>query len=366
MGKSFIISKKPILPILCLLSLPVAGYITDPLERCYGVYGCFSLGGKFLSALRPFHVFPYSASIIAPKLDLFTRRNSNISTLLNVDDASGLNQTNFNFSMPTKMIVHGFEDSGTAAWCITMKDELLINNNFNVIIADWTIGAQLIYIHATVNTRLVGAMIARFIQLVQAAYGYPPEMYHIIGHSLGAHVAGYVGKRVNKLGRISGMDPAGPYFQDTDPVVRLDKTDALFVDVIHTNAGTLALGDFGINMQVGHVDIYPNGGASQPDCSLLKTGINNWVGCSHIRSHQYYIQSINNCTFESYACSDYNSFKNGHCNFTECFKDLRSCALMGFKAFAIEHLNWNSLKKPKKLFLTTTGEPPYCIQQSTS
>lgn len=32
------------------------------------------------------------------------------------------------------------------------------------------------------------------------------------------------------------MDPAGPYFTNVDPVVRLDRSDALFVDAIHTNA----------------------------------------------------------------------------------------------------------------------------------
>ena len=48
-----------------------------------------------------------------------------------------------------------------------MKDELLINNNFNVIIADWKNGADQTYTQATANSRLVGAMIARFIQLVQ-------------------------------------------------------------------------------------------------------------------------------------------------------------------------------------------------------
>ena len=36
----------------------------------------------------------------------------------------------------------------------------------------------------------------------------------------------------------SGMDPAEPYFQNTDKVVRLDPTDALFVDVIHTDGAS--------------------------------------------------------------------------------------------------------------------------------
>ena len=60
---------------------------------------------------------------------------------------------------------------------------------------------------------------------------------------------GYAGKfyqeRHNgaKLERITGCDPAGPMFQHTDDEmirrIRLDRDDAKFVDVIHTNAGDL-------------------------------------------------------------------------------------------------------------------------------
>lgn len=32
------------------------------------------------------------------------------------------------------------------------------------------------------------------------------------------------------------MDPAQPHFSNTDPLVRLDPTDATFVDVIHTDS----------------------------------------------------------------------------------------------------------------------------------
>lgn len=60
------------------------------------------------------------------------------------------------------------------------------------------------------------------------------------------------------------MDPAGELFENDFfyTALRLDPTDADFVDVIHTCKGQL-----GIAYSVGHVDFYPNGGSSgQPGC----------------------------------------------------------------------------------------------------
>ena len=44
------------------------------------------------------------------------------------------------------------------------------------------------------------------------------------------------------MSNAKGLDPAGPWFENTDPIVRLDPTDATFVDVSHTNGGSLLLG----------------------------------------------------------------------------------------------------------------------------
>lgn len=37
----------------------------------------------------------------------------------------------------------------------------------------------------------------------------------------------------------AGLDPAGPAFYSQPPERRIDKTDADFVDILHTNSGSL-------------------------------------------------------------------------------------------------------------------------------
>ena len=45
-----------------------------------------------------------------------------------------------------------------------------------------------------------------------------------------------------ELGRITGLDPADPHFEETDPIIRLDETDAFYVDAIHTDANPVLSG----------------------------------------------------------------------------------------------------------------------------
>ncbi|XP_022235545.1 pancreatic lipase-related protein 3-like [Limulus polyphemus] len=181
-----------------------------------------------------------------------------------------------------------------------MKDEYLKQGDYNIILVDWSKRSWFPYYQAVANTRLVGAEIAQLIsrlqimpdllrrkikisgslptkqrnyiariklkvtrnrtknlsaRLVQADWllndkldDSPQETknisldsVHLIGHSLGAHVAGYAGERLNKVRRITGLDPAGPYFTGTAENVRLDRSDAEFVDVIHTDSSKILL-----------------------------------------------------------------------------------------------------------------------------
>jgi hypothetical protein len=136
--------------------------------------------------------------------------------------------------------------------------------------------------------------------------------------------------RGGRLGRITGLDPAGPYFEYTAPKVRLDVTDALFVDVIHTDGAPTYYIGLGLLQSSGHVDFYPNGGLDQPKCvstlSKVTNGIFNLAfsdydefekvsGCSHFLAVYLFTDSILNkdCKYVSYRCQNQEDFNSGKC-----------------------------------------------------
>ncbi|NXG57208.1 LIPR3 protein, partial [Hemiprocne comata] len=141
--------------------------------------------------------------------------------------------------------------------------------NINCIAVDWRDGAKGTYMAAVNNIRVVGAELAYFLKTLQKMFRYSPRETHLIGHSLGAHAAGEAGRRFQDIRRITGLDPAGPYFEGTPPEVRLDPSDANFVDVIHSNAAHFPAVGLGIYNTSGHLDFYPNGGSVMPGCTDL-------------------------------------------------------------------------------------------------
>jgi pimeloyl-ACP methyl ester carboxylesterase len=343
----------------------LAYFVKAQLDVCYGEYGCFTARSPFGGTIeRPIGSIPKSPSIIGTKFYLYTRLNRNVESRITKDNAN----LYFNPDKETKFIVHGFIENGFKDWVMNMKNALLNVHEYNVIVVDWQKGCTFPdYLQATSNTQIVGAEIALLIKSLMVRYSIGAEKFHIIGHSLGSHVAGYAGKRVPNLGRITGLDPAGPFFENTNKIVRLDKSDAIFVDVIHTDGtATLQLG-LGLMQPLGHVDFYPNGGKNQPKCpetsgKLLAgifnivtnnlAGIENTTACSHTASVSYFIDSIENkdCGYVAYPCASYDAFNKAKC---------LSCGNTGCNRVGL----WaNKNKDNGELFLNTQDADrfPFC------
>ncbi|PNF40155.1 hypothetical protein B7P43_G09763 [Cryptotermes secundus] len=228
-----------------------------------------------------------------------------------------MKHSSYDGSKGTVFLIHGFMSTGNDTWMEDMKNAYLNNVDANVFIVDWGNGASDgEYNQVCANIRVVAAEIIRLTTYLIQKERAAPVRFHMIGHSLGAHTAGYVAKSISGIGRITGLDPAQPLFEGYKKVVQLDADDALFVEVIHTDAKpTVPLLGAGILRAVGHVDFYVNGGWSQPGCQvpvislqkIVSRGISfnpvedivDSVVCPHNRALEYYTEALaySNCTF---------------------------------------------------------------------
>ncbi|XP_076321469.1 pancreatic lipase-related protein 2-like isoform X2 [Tachypleus tridentatus] len=318
---------------------------------------CFSDESPF----EYWDTLPETPEIIETTFNLYTRHNRLEGESLHYDNKSSLKVSQFNASNPVKIIIHGFGGSAANAWVGQMVEAMLEIADVNIIVVDWNKGARLPnYVQAAANSRLVGREIAELIRLVNYERGTVNEDYHLIGYSLGAHIAGFVGTEIKNLSRITGLDPAAPMFETYNPAVRLDPSDAQFVDVIHTNGESMVLGGLGVYESIGDVDFFPNGGKFQKGCSNVLVGAlsdifwGQWHSlCHHRRAIEYFIESMKpGCSFLSVACDDYDDFLRGNC--FSCF-DNTSCSNMGYFA--------DELLPRGKMFLLTRADEPYCGNQ---
>lgn len=214
--------------------------------------------------------------------------------------------------------------------------------NINLFNVDWSEESMTLnYLQSCLKIQTVAKNVADFIDTL-IMNGLSPDKISIIGHSLGAHIAGVVGKHLHgELSSIVGLDPAGPLFYFLPDNIRLSSSAAKYVEVIHTNGQYL-----GMLSRVGHVDFYPNGGLSQPNCIL-----DMFTGCSHARSTDIFAESlISGVGFWAKRCN--NSVDEITRNV--CDNPDKVQMMMG-----------GNLKKKRKIpglyFLETNAESPYAL-----
>ncbi|XP_071451487.1 lipase member H-like [Hetaerina americana] len=243
---------------------------------------------------------------------LYTRRGPKEGEYLNIGDTAALRRSTFDFLKPTFIVTHGFLSGIHSSAIQSIKDMYLGFKEENVIAVDWSrIAANPLYFIVKRQTVHVAGIVADFVHFLKLS-GVDLGNIHLCGHSLGAHVMGIVGKGFKKfptiISRITGLDPAAPLYSVSDTSNRLDRDDAVFVDVIHTCGGLL-----GFRTPIGKVDFFPNGGTiPQPGCPLdyMFAGT-----CSHSRAWKLYAESVNSVGFVSVPCASYQDFKRRNCNF---------------------------------------------------
>ncbi|XP_015174926.1 PREDICTED: exosome component 10 [Polistes dominula] len=308
---------------------------------------------------------------------LLSSRNQPNRVQVYIGKQFGLEWTDFKIERKTIIIVHGFLSHSEEEWITEMEKALLQWNDVNVVVVDWSAGGNTWnYYKAAVNTKVVGYQISKFLEHIINATTVTSNWgtIHLIGHSLGAHICGFAAKEFQKrqsnwiIHRITGLDPAQPCFRNTCPSLHLDKTDAPFVDVIHTNGKLLSNLGLGLPEPIGHVDFYPNGGKNQPGClesnktyfdylPIPQRYIHQTI-CNHGRSYIYLIESLlltstKNCKFWSHYWDL--TYKNIEKIISEpCNRDV--CIEMGIEAENYPHRG--------TFFLFTNNSSPYCVNET--
>lgn len=335
--------------------------------------------------------------------------NLNISSVYNDYDDDDFPQTNgvhdanimrelidsglYNPTGRSYVLVHGFLASWDSdTWMCKVKDMILNATEANVFIVDWSGGSKPLlpidYSASVANTKFVGQLIADFITELQIKTNQvSASNYHLIGHSLGAHISAYIGYAVGSIGRITALDPAGPcfsvfkdFFTNSEDyriasksgylhsgARRLSPESADIVVALHTDTTF-----FGLEENCAHFDIFINGGVKQPECSSfnpadrfsslmsldLDKAFNFDITCAHSYSHNLLdfigiplagtvfgpgahrvsgseFEIFNEtCTPMAYRCVSYAAFKAGECGF--CATNSSDCVHTGLD-FIKEH-----------------------------
>ncbi|CAI6367379.1 unnamed protein product [Macrosiphum euphorbiae] len=241
---------------------------------------------------------------------LYTRYNTE-GELLNRSEPHLIESTTFNASNPIKVIVHGWlgNTQEKDSLCMSNVNSYFKVGEYNVICVDWKqYSTDLSYSVARSRAKHIAHDIAKILTRITYDLTEGVETLHLIGHSMGAHIVGFVGKELtNKIPRITGLDPAKPQYENKGPADRLYITDAHFVDIMHTNSG-----NNGFTKSIGHIDFFPNGGKRQPGCGFSDKTTGS---CSHIKAYHYYAHSIwAKEDYVSLKCPSWDDYKAHKCD----------------------------------------------------
>ncbi|EDW64482.2 phospholipase A1 isoform X1 [Drosophila virilis] len=254
------------------------------------------------------HLVPFTSSArVKMQFFLFKRDFPDCGKELFPNDDETLERSGFDARHPTRIIIHGWMSQGKgslnrdvkSAYLSLTKPKPNTQNNdddarnephteapryedFNIIVCDWSkISSNVNYFGVADMVEDLGFLLAEFVRFLHMRAGLQFDDVYLIGHSLGAQIAGSAGKQIRpfRFNTIYALDPAGPKFREQSDEYRIDASDAHYVESIQTSIG------LGFEEPVGHATFYPNYGKDQKKCYMY--------GCSHKRAHDYFAESIN-------------------------------------------------------------------------
>ncbi|XP_017006713.2 pancreatic triacylglycerol lipase [Drosophila takahashii] len=238
---------------------------------------------------------------------LYTQQNPTEGQEIKAD-ASSIEDSHFDKNHGTRFVIHGWKGRYTDSMNVDITNAWLSRGDFNVIVVNWDRSQSVDYAMSVRGVPGAGTKVGEMIEYLHEHHGMSLETLKVIGHSLGAHVAGYAGKQVGnqRVHTIVGLDPALPLFSYDTPEKRLSSEDAFYVESIQTNGGVK-----GFVKPIGKATFYVSGGRKQPGCGVDIAGT-----CSHARSVLYYAEAVTENNFGTIQCQDYLAALANECGST--------------------------------------------------
>ncbi|KAL0808969.1 hypothetical protein ABMA28_012626 [Loxostege sticticalis] len=235
------------------------------------------------------------------RFHLFTRANPSMSQPLIYKNNYVLAVSNFDASKRTVVLIHDLGGSATSQFNAILVPAILSAADVNVIIVDWSYGANSETALSTFYSVLSGRFVAYFIRWLSEYSNADLANFHLVGVGIGGLNAGFIGLNLRrKVGYITALDPPrGPSITSLLPP--LNPNVALYTEVIHTDAD-----ESGYAQPLGDVDFYPNGGINQPGCG-------NDSACNRQRSVYFFAESIQTGGFTGVRCNSYRDALESNC-----------------------------------------------------
>lgn len=239
----------------------------------------------------------YSDTIIS----LFTENGRKIEEI-HFSNKSDLIRSNFNKMHDTRILIPGSKVESIQMKIVQVEYS---KHNLNVFLIQWRNESQGMSAVGAGPLQNVSDQILILIENILKIFKVTHSSIYIVGHGIGAHVAGFVGKLVeyttrNKLGTIFAIDPV----EDDFPYQILNKTNAKYVEIFQTTKKP-----FSIFTSVGHVNFYSNENF-QSICFRNEIDSDYWK-CAHNLALIYFAASINSkIEFPSIKCELNDCFSN--------------------------------------------------------
>lgn len=225
---------------------------------------------------------------------LYTNENPLAAQVINSQNLAVIENTNYKPQCSTKILIHGWRSGALEQCTQVIKNGYISSTEYdclNIFITDWSrCASNIYYFGPALFVKNVGYRVGGLIEYLVNNLSTPITNIHVIGHSLGAHVAGFAGKYIQEKGMVlpwvTGLDPAAILFYPILPERRLSDTDGICVETLHTTEIPV-----GYPCQLGKVSYFINGGKSQPGCEQSANLIEAQK-CSHSLACFYFAEAV--------------------------------------------------------------------------